>query len=249
MPDPRKVAKRDEHEGSNPSIAGVHQHSDWAVGRIQHETPQTFDEAQLTQLTESIRSQGVLSPLLVRRVNGHFEIVFGAQRYRAAQCAGLPAVPPTVRELTDEECLEIQLIENLQRTDSHPFEEAQGFRALLDREGGKYSIETIAAKTGKPTSFIAKRLTRPDTVRRRCLCSGTNRRRTLTSNCQAHARRAGGRAPPLFRWLLRRGRQGTKPRARVPLAGMDCAQHLSESQIRADLLRLKRLFPSLRSST
>jgi len=124
----------------------------------------TFDEAQLTQLAESIRSKGVLSPLLVRRVNGHFEIVFGAQRYRAAQRAGLPAVPATVRELTDEECLEIQLIENLQRTDLQPFEEAQGFRALLDRQGDKYSIETIAAKTGKPTSFIAKRLTLLDLI-------------------------------------------------------------------------------------
>src|SRR6516225_893980 len=73
----------------------------------------TFHEGQLAQLAESIRSKGVLSPLLVRRVNGHFEIVFGAQRYRAAQRAGLPDVPATIRDLTDEECLEIQLIENL----------------------------------------------------------------------------------------------------------------------------------------
>jgi ParB family chromosome partitioning protein len=125
----------------------------------------TFDETQLTQLAESIRSKGVLSPLLVRRVNGHFEIVFGAQRYRAAQRAGLLDVPTTVRELSDAECLEIQLIENLQRTDLHPFEEAQGFRALLESQGGRYSIETIAAKTGKLASFIAKRLKLLDLTR------------------------------------------------------------------------------------
>src|SRR6266851_5118193 len=117
-----------------------------------------FDEEQLEELAGSIRSKGVLSPLLVRRINGHFEIVTGARRYRAAQRAGLDEIPVRIGAFTDEEALEIQIIENIQRADVHPFEEAQGFRALLDREGADYSIEKIAAKTGKAASFIAKRL-------------------------------------------------------------------------------------------
>ncbi len=117
-----------------------------------------FDEERLEELAESIRSKGILSPLVVRPVNGHFEIVAGARRYRAAQRAGLKEIPVRVGAFTDAEALEIQIIENIQRADVHPFEEAQGFRALLDREGAEYTIEKIAAKTGKAASFIAKRL-------------------------------------------------------------------------------------------
>src|SRR5258707_11420570 len=118
----------------------------------------TFDEKGLQELAESIRSKGVLLPLLVRPVNGHYEIVAGERRYRASKLAGRDTVPATVRELSDAECLEVQLIENLLRTDLHPFEEAQGFRALLDREGGAYTVEKISAKTAKAASFIANRL-------------------------------------------------------------------------------------------
>jgi len=118
----------------------------------------TFDEERLGELSESIRSKGVLSPLLARKVNGHFEIVFGAMRYRAAQRAGLQEVPVRIAALTDAEALETQIVENLLRSDVHPFEEAQGFRALLEREGVGYTIEKIAAKTGKKSPYIAKQL-------------------------------------------------------------------------------------------
>jgi ParB family chromosome partitioning protein len=124
-----------------------------------------FDERQLEELAESIRSKGVLLPLLVRPVNGHYEIVAGERRYRASKLAGRETVPATVRDLTDAECLEIQLIENLLRADLHPFEEAQGFRALLDQEASKYTIENISSKTGKHPSFIAKRLKLLDLVK------------------------------------------------------------------------------------
>jgi ParB family chromosome partitioning protein len=125
----------------------------------------TFDERQLEELAESIRSKGVLLPLLVRPVNGHYEIVAGERRYRASKLAGRDTVPATVRDLTDAECLEIQLIENLLRTDLHPFEEAQGFRTLLDQQDSKYTIENISSKTGKHPSFIAKRLKLLDLVK------------------------------------------------------------------------------------
>lgn len=117
-----------------------------------------FDEERLEELAESIRSKGVLSPLLTRRVNGHFEIVSGARRYRAAQRAGLSEVPARIADLSDEEALETQIVENVLRADVHPFEEAQGFRALLDREGARYTIERISAKTGKNATYIAKRI-------------------------------------------------------------------------------------------
>jgi ParB family chromosome partitioning protein len=118
----------------------------------------TFDVERLEELAESIRSKGVLSPLLARKVNGHFEIVFGAMRYRAAQRAGLQEIPVRIAALTDAEALETQIVENLLRSDVHPFEEAQGFRALLEREGAGYTIEKIAAKTGKKAPYIAKQL-------------------------------------------------------------------------------------------
>jgi ParB family transcriptional regulator, chromosome partitioning protein len=87
-----------------------------------------------------------------------FEIVFGARRYRAAQIAEIATIPVRIKQLTDAEALEAQLIENLQRRDVHPLEEAQGFRALLNLEEPKYSIEQLAAKTGKSPVYVATRL-------------------------------------------------------------------------------------------
>ncbi|GGA80150.1 hypothetical protein GCM10011507_34250 [Edaphobacter acidisoli] len=118
-----------------------------------------FEEAALRELAESIRSQGVLSPLLVRPLNERsFEIVAGARRFRAAQMAGVETVPVRIINLSDAAALEAQLIENLQRRDVHPLEEAQGFRALLNLEEPKYSIEQIAAKTGKSSAYVAQRI-------------------------------------------------------------------------------------------
>lgn len=119
----------------------------------------TFEETALKELAESIRSQGVLSPLLVRPLteNG-FEIIAGARRYRAAQMAEQSTVPVRIVNLSDAAALEAQLVENLIRAEIHPMEEAQGFRALLDLEEPKYSIDQIAAKVGKTPTFVAQRL-------------------------------------------------------------------------------------------
>lgn len=118
-----------------------------------------FEDSALKELADSIRSQGVLSPLLVRPLNERsFEIVAGARRYRAAQMAESETVPVRIVQLTDAEALEAQLIENLQRRDVHPLEEAQGFRALLQLEEPKYSIEQIAARTGKTPAHCAQRI-------------------------------------------------------------------------------------------
>jgi ParB family chromosome partitioning protein len=118
-----------------------------------------FEDSALKELAASIRSQGVLSPLLVRPLTDRsFEIVAGARRYRAAQLAEAETVPVRIVNLTDAEALEAQLIENLQRRDVHPLEEAQGFRALLNLDEPKYSIEQIAAKTGKSPAYCAQRV-------------------------------------------------------------------------------------------
>ncbi len=125
----------------------------------------TFEETALKELAESIRSQGILSPLLVRPLteNG-FEIIAGARRYRAAQMAEQSAVPVRIVNLSDAEALEAQLVENLVRSEIHPMEEAQGFRALLDLEEPKYSIEQIGARVGKSPAFVAARLKLTDLV-------------------------------------------------------------------------------------
>jgi ParB family chromosome partitioning protein len=125
----------------------------------------TFEETALKELAESIRTQGVLSPLLVRPLteNG-FEIVAGARRYRAAQMAEVRTVPVRIVHLSDARAVEMSIVENLQRKDVHPLEEAQGFRALLDLEEPKYSIEQIAAKVGKSAVFVAARLKLADLV-------------------------------------------------------------------------------------
>jgi ParB family chromosome partitioning protein len=118
-----------------------------------------FNDAALKELAASIRTQGVLSPLLVRPLaENSFEIVAGARRYRAAQMAEIATVPVRIVHLSDAEVLEAQLVENLIRAEIHPMEEAEGFRALLNLEEPKYSIEQIATRVGKQPSFIAARL-------------------------------------------------------------------------------------------
>jgi len=177
-----------------------------------------FDEQQLEELAESIRSKGILSPLLVRRENGHFEIVTGARRYRAAQRAGLREVPVRVATLTDEEVLETQIVENLLRSDIHPFEEAKGFRALLEREGTAYTIEKLAAKTGKNPSYIAKRLRLLDLVP---LAADAF---TAGHIGIEHALLVAKLAPDMQEEALRHcfdGYYAAQPRARVALASVD----------------------------
>jgi ParB family chromosome partitioning protein len=117
-----------------------------------------FEDVALKELAESIRVQGVLSPLLVRPLSGQsFEIVAGARRYRAAQMAEAATVPVRIVNLTDAEAMEAALIENLQRRDVHPLEEAQGFHALLNLEEPKYTVEQIGAKVGKAPTYVATR--------------------------------------------------------------------------------------------
>lgn len=90
-----------------------------------------FDEEALGELTESIRQYGVLQPLLVQKKNGYYEIIAGERRWRAAKLAGLKEVPVVIKEYSDQEVMEISLIENIQRENLNPIEEAQAYQMLL----------------------------------------------------------------------------------------------------------------------
>lgn len=118
-----------------------------------------FENEALKELAATIRTKGVYSPLLVRPLTERgFEIVFGARRFRAAQMAEAETVPVRIKDMTDAEVIEAQLIENLQRKDVHPMEEAQGFRALLNLQEPTYTVEQIAAKMGKSPAYVTTRL-------------------------------------------------------------------------------------------
>jgi ParB/RepB/Spo0J family partition protein len=141
----------------------------------------TFDESKLRELAESIKLQGVLQPILVRPLrktttgalvggdlnetlkawpglaaNLCYELVAGERRWRASKIAGVETIPALVRDLDDKATLEIQVIENLQRSDLSPLEEAEGYRALLDRHG--YTADGLADKIGKSKSYVYARL-------------------------------------------------------------------------------------------
>src|SRR5579859_661245 len=94
-----------------------------------------FDDTKLAELAENIRQHGVLQPILVRPLPegevGMYELVAGARRFRASKIAKCESIPATVRELTDAQALELQVIENVQRVDVHPLDEAQGYAALI----------------------------------------------------------------------------------------------------------------------
>lgn len=125
-----------------------------------------FDEQALSELAESISQHGLLQPLLVRPLTlGGYQIVAGERRYRASRMAGLTEVPVIIKELTDTETMEIALIENLQREDLSPVEEALGYKALIDEHG--FSQEEVAKSVGKsrPTVANALRLLKlPDNI-------------------------------------------------------------------------------------
>ena len=115
-----------------------------------------FRDEELAELAESIRSKGLVQPIIVRPVAGGYEIVAGERRWRAAQRAGLHTVPVIARDLNDKEVLELAIIENVQRTDLNPLEEATGYQALVDEY--RHSQEAIAQIVGKSRSHVANTL-------------------------------------------------------------------------------------------
>lgn len=116
----------------------------------------TFNQKKLEELAESITSVGIIQPLTLRKKGRGYELIAGERRFRAAQIAGLKTVPATIRELTDEQALEIMLLENMQREDVNPLEEGFGFKALRDINGMK--PKDIAGRIGKSTDYVLDRI-------------------------------------------------------------------------------------------
>ncbi len=118
-----------------------------------------FSEAELDELTASLRERGMIQPIVARPVRGApdaFEIIAGERRWRAAQRAGLHEVPVVIIEATDEESLQLAIIENVQRADLNPLEEAEGYRALV--EDYNHTQDDIAKMVGKSRSHVANTL-------------------------------------------------------------------------------------------
>ena len=115
-----------------------------------------FDEETLEELAESIRQHGILQPLLVQKRDNHYEIVAGERRWRAAKLAGLREIPVLIQEFTDQEAMEIALIENIQREDLNAVEEAQAYRTLMQEF--HLTQEEVAEKVGKSRAAVANRL-------------------------------------------------------------------------------------------
>lgn len=124
-----------------------------------------FDQVALEELAASFKTQGVLAPLLVRELEeSKYEVVAGARRLRAARIAELENLPVRIVKLTDAEAIEAQCVENLQRQDIHPLEEALGFRALLELGEPSYTIASIAARTAKSEAYIYGRIRLADLI-------------------------------------------------------------------------------------
>jgi ParB family chromosome partitioning protein len=127
------------------------------VERRQSQPRQRFPEESIRELADSIRENGILQPLLVRRVNGNFELVAGERRYRAAKVAGLQQVPAVImNDLDDRESFRLALVENIQREDLTPIEEAEAYRSLI--EDGNLTKEELASRIGKNRSTISNSL-------------------------------------------------------------------------------------------
>lgn len=129
----------------------------------------SFAEADLTDLTQSIREHGIVQPVVVRpspTQSGRYEIIAGERRWRAAQRAGLVEIPVIVREVSDRTALELAIIENVQRADLNPVEEAQGYQQLIEEHG--YSQADLGQVIGKSRSHVAntlRLLKLPDVIR------------------------------------------------------------------------------------
>ncbi len=113
----------------------------------------TFADTQLQELVDSIREKGILQPLMVRRKGDRFELIAGERRWRAAQKAGMKEVPILVKDVSESEMLELSLIENIQREDLNPIEEAEAFKRLLEQF--HLTQEEVSRKVGKDRTTVA----------------------------------------------------------------------------------------------
>lgn len=200
-----------------------------------------FDDTALAELAASIKEKGVIQPLIVRAKGEMFEIVAGERRWRAAQRAQVHDVPVVIRDFTDTEVLEIAIIENIQRADLNPVEEAAGYRALMDRFG--HTQEKLAEAMGKSRSHIAnlmRLLSLPDDVqgmvRDGRLSAGHARALITTDNASALARKVvtEGLSVRQTEALVKKG-DSDKPKAKPRVYEKDADLRALENDLSAAL--------------
>jgi len=143
-------------QGELPPSAGIVRLAVEHVLRDPAQPRKTFDEAKLRELAESIRTQGVIQPILVRQDGSAYRLIAGERRWRAAQLAGLHEVPAVIRDVTPAEAFELALVANLQRTDLNPLEEAEGYRRLIQEFG--LTQDQIGERVGRDRTSIANAL-------------------------------------------------------------------------------------------
>lgn len=135
------------------------------IERNPHQPRRSFDEAALQELADSIAEHGILQPILVRAKGDGYEIVAGERRYQAARRAGLTEVPVLVREVSDEESFQLALVENLQRADLNPIEEALGYRTLIQEQGlTQTELARIVSKSRSAVTNTLRLLDLPEAV-------------------------------------------------------------------------------------
>jgi ParB family chromosome partitioning protein len=124
-----------------------------SIVRSPYQSRQDFDQAKLTELANTIREHGVLQPVIVRARQSGYELVTGERRWRAAQLAGIVTIPAIVRDVDDDQAAALILVENLQRSDLNPIEEAEGYQTLMSRG---LSQQAVATAVGKSVSAISR---------------------------------------------------------------------------------------------
>jgi ParB family transcriptional regulator, chromosome partitioning protein len=201
-----------------------------------------MDSDRLASLTASIRESGIVQPILVRRVGERYQIIAGERRWRAAQQAGLDRVPVTVRDVPDERLLELALVENIQRAELTPLEEAQAFQRL--HEEFRLTQEDIARRVGRDRSTIANtlRLLRLPREVRELLAAGkldAGHARALLALEAAEDQTALGREAARkglsVREVERRVALLRAPRGAAPAARKDANTRAAEERLRAAL--------------
>ena len=148
-------SKKDEDKGKSSSNNSSYLPIEHLVPNL-NQPRKDFSTDELNSLASSIEETGIIQPILVRKNNDIYEIVAGERRWRAAQIAKIHEVPVLIKELTDEEVVKISIIENIQRVDLNPIEEANSYKQLIQDFG--YTQEKVSASLGKSRSYIANSL-------------------------------------------------------------------------------------------
>ena len=202
-----------------------------------------FDEVGLGRLAESIKNHGVVQPVLVRRLGDRYELIAGERRWRAARMAGLSKIPVVIRDVPDKDLLEIALIENIQREDLNPIEEAQAYKKLIENVG--LTQEALAVRVGRDRSYITNylRLLRlPDDLQQlvRDGRLSTGHARTLLGLPHADLQRRIARQV-IEKELSVRATEGLVKRSTITSVSKSPSRHVSDdANIRAAETKLRR---------